>query len=94
MSTIAQNMLEGMGAAAWVVGFVALLGGFLIVCGILVTVLTYVADGWDEWDRRRDNAAAEQRRAAAEAVAGGDEPGVHAPGMGRHCRQRAGESDR
>ena len=91
MIEIANQMLAGMGAAAWVIGFIALMGAFCIVAGIVVLAGTYLGQALDEMDRRRDDAAA-QRRRAAEAAGEGD-VGVHAPGVGRDHRARAGGHD-
>lgn len=37
-----ERMAEGMGAAAWVAGFVVVIGLFLAVIGLIGLVLTYV----------------------------------------------------
>lgn len=92
MIEIANQMLAGMGAAAWVIGFIALMGAFCIVAGIVVLTGTYLGQALDEMDRRRDDAAAAKRR--AEAVAGEGNVGVHAPTVGRDRRARAGGYDR
>lgn len=47
MITISRQMLAGMGAAGWVIGFIALLGGFLILVGIVVLALIHVANALD-----------------------------------------------
>ena len=65
MMTVGERIMEGMGAAAWLIGFIAMLGVVMIVAGIIVLLCTYVAQAWDEMDRMRDNAAAEKRRAQA-----------------------------
>jgi len=88
---ISKQLLAGMGAAAWVIGFVAAMGAFCILAGAVVIAFTYLGEAWDELDRRRDDAAA-QRRRAAEAAGEGD-VGVHAPGVGRDRRARAGGHD-
>lgn len=93
MIEISKQMLAGMGAAAWLVGFIALMGGFLVIVGIIVTACTYVGQALDEMDRRRDDAAAAKRHAAEDA-AGSGEPGVHAPRVGRYDRAGAGAHDR
>lgn len=93
MIDIANQLLAGMGAAAWVIGFIACMGAFCIIAGIVVLAGTYLGEALDELDRRRDDAAA-QRRRAAEAGAGEGDMGVHAPGVGRNRRARAGGYDR
>ena len=92
MIEISKQLLAGMGAAAWVIGFVAAMGAFCILAGVVVIAFTWLGEAWDELDRRRDDAAAAKRR--AEAVAGEGNVGVHAPTVGRDRRARAGGYDR
>lgn len=91
MIEISKQLLAGMGAAAWVIGFVAAMGAFCILAGIVVIAFTWLGEAWDEIDRRRDDAAAQRRRAAE--AAGEGNVGVHAPGVGRDRRARAGGHD-
>ena len=41
MDVIVKGLLAGMGAAGWIIGFIALLGVFLIVVGALGLALSY-----------------------------------------------------
>ena len=42
---IADNLLKGMGAAGWCIGFMALMGAFLILVGVMVTAAIYATGG-------------------------------------------------
>ena len=51
---IADNLMRGMGAAGWVIGFVALLGAFLIVVGVIGLGLVYAFGGTEGDDDEGD----------------------------------------
>ena len=56
MGTIVDGLLKGMGAAGWIIGFIALLGAFLIIVGIIGLALSYVAQGFkDKEDTENGN---------------------------------------
>lgn len=42
---IADNLMRGMGAAGWCIGFLALMGLFLILVGVLVLAAIYATGG-------------------------------------------------
>ena len=42
---IADNLLKGMGAAGWIIGFVALMGIFLCAVGLVGLALSYAFGG-------------------------------------------------
>ena len=47
MTTFWTEMLRGMGAAGWAIGFIAALGIFLILAGVLVLGIIAIADALD-----------------------------------------------
>lgn len=51
-----ERMAEGMGAAAWVAGFVVVIGLFLLVVGLIGLVLTYVFSEDDDEEGGGDDA--------------------------------------
>lgn len=76
--SFAQNLLNGLGAAGWVIGLLAGLGLFMVFVGLLVLAALTVAD----WLDRRAGKEEMGDEAAAEAG-----PHVHAPGVaGYHHR--------
>ena len=40
-----EMLARGMGVAGWIIGFVAVLGGFLIVVGVIGLALSYALGG-------------------------------------------------
>ena len=51
--SIANGLLRGMGVAGWCIGFMAVLGVFLIVVGVLILALSY-AFGAEEAGKEED----------------------------------------
>ena len=47
MISFGEQLLNGMGAAGWAIGFLAALGAFLIVAGILVLTVIWIANAID-----------------------------------------------
>ena len=48
MTGIVDGLMAGMGAAGWVIGFVAVLGGFLIALISLWALCYHIADKYAE----------------------------------------------
>lgn len=78
--SFAQNLLNGMGAAGWVIGLLAALGLFLVFVGLLVLAALTVA----EWLDKREEKEATGDEGAAEAGSR-----VHAPGVAGYRRPDA-----
>ena len=55
MTGIVDGVMAGMGAAGWVIGFVAVLGGFLIAMISLWGLCFYIADKFDKKEEGEDN---------------------------------------
>ena len=55
MDVILEGLLKGMGAAGWVIGFLALLGAFLIVVGIFGLALSYAMQGPEKKKEDREH---------------------------------------
>ena len=55
MTGIVDGLMAGMGAAGWVIGFVAVLGGFLIVLGSLWALCYHIADSYAEKKEGKDS---------------------------------------
>lgn len=47
MISFGEQLLNGMGAAGWAIGFLAALGAFLIFAGILVLGVIAIAGAFD-----------------------------------------------
>ena len=55
MTGIVDGVMAGMGAAGWVIGFVAVLGGFLIAMISLWGLCFYIADKFDKKEEGEDS---------------------------------------
>ena len=55
MTGIVDGVMAGMGAAGWVIGFVAVLGGFLIAMISLWGLCFYIADKFDKKEEVEDS---------------------------------------
>lgn len=77
-----ERMYQGMGAAGWCIGFLAVLGLFLILTGIVVLGIIEIAKSIDEREARKDAANAGN----ADAI----EPGRDARTLGRNRTGRTG----
>lgn len=81
--TIGQQMYNGMGAAAWLLGFLILFAGTLIAIFLIVYGVLIIAKAGDKAaDRREVN-----RNAGT--VANRVHTSGHAPTVGRHMRTGA-----
>lgn len=49
-----QQLLNGMGASGWAIGFIAALGAFLIAAGILVLTVIWIAEAIDGPNKDND----------------------------------------
>ena len=47
IESIANGLLKGMGVAGWIIGFMAVLGIFLMVCGFFCYAMLTVFGGED-----------------------------------------------
>lgn len=77
--TFIQHMYNGMGAAGWVIGFLTVLGLFLIFSSILILGIIAIADAIDEREEAKAIGSAE----------GSDGDG-DAAGVAKHRRARIG----
>ena len=55
MTGIVDGVMAGMGAAGWVIGFIAVLGGFLIAMISLWGLCFYIADKFDKKEEGEGN---------------------------------------
>ena len=55
MTGIVDGVMAGMGAAGWVIGFIAVLGGFLIAMISLWGLCFYIADKFDKKEEVEDS---------------------------------------
>lgn len=47
MISFEEQLLNGIGAAGWVIGFIAAMGAFLIVTGTIVLAVIWIANAID-----------------------------------------------
>ena len=81
--TIGQQIYNGMGAAAWLIGFLILFAGTLIALFLIVYGVILIAKAGDESANRK-----EANRRAGTTAARYHAPGNAAP-VGRHMRTGA-----
>ena len=55
MISFGEQLLNGVGAAGWAIGFLAALGAFLIFAGILVLTVIWIASAFDGPTKDNDN---------------------------------------
>ena len=79
-----EAMERGMAAAAWIVGFIAVLGVLVGLVYVFCVVMRYAFEGDGE------EAAGDGAAKVYDECAGS---GVHAPTVGRHLRRGAGGDD-
>ena len=56
MTGIIEGLMAGMGAAGWVIGFVAVLGGFLLVFITIWALCMYVVELYADKKEEKENA--------------------------------------
>jgi len=81
--TIGQQIYNGMGAAAWLIGFLILFAGTLIALFLIVYGVILLAKAGDESAQRKEVS----RRAGTTAAR--DHASGHAAPVGRHMRPGA-----
>ena len=82
-----EAMEKGMASAAWIVGFMAVLGVFVSMLYVFCVVMKWA------YGEKADGEEVEGGDTADETIAEGGSAGVHAPTVGRHMRGRAGGMD-
>ena len=82
-----EAMEKGMAAAAWIVGFMAVLGLMIAFLYLFCVIMMWAFGDKDDEEEVGDDDT------AAEAIAECGSAGVHAPTVGRHLRGRAGGDD-
>ena len=80
-----EAMEKGMASAAWIVGFVAVLGLMAALLYLFCVVMRYAFADDDGEEGSRDGAAEELDEGAGS--------GVHAPTVGRHLYRGPGGDD-
>ena len=78
-----EAMEKGMASAAWIVGFVAVLG---VLVGLLYVFCLVMKIAFDD---EREEAGEDD----GAPVADGSDAGLHAPAVGRHLRRGFGSDD-
>ena len=53
-----EMVARGAGVAGWIIGLVAVLGGFLIVVGVIGLALSYVMGGRDDTEENEEGESA------------------------------------
>ncbi len=80
--TIGQHMYNGMGAAAWLLGFLILFAGTLIALFLIVYGVMLIAKIGDESSKRREVSGR-----AGSTPPSRYQPHGYAPPVGRHVRK-------